>query len=332
MATPIGNVGTILYDSYAHLSSNREDLVDFIANIDPSETPLTVMLGSVKSKSTIHQWQKDVLKAVSTVGLVEGADFQIGSRAAPVRETNQCQIFGDDFAVTESQREENPAGFGDALTYQMELVTKETLRNIEATFMAAGTQTTGSLNVARQMKTLEDFITTNKYTGANYTGLAGDATHAGVFNANDINAFLNQIWDNGGKTDLLVMKGTYKRQLAQLTTSNTRNILASEKKIVVGIDVYDSDFGVLPVQLNRYSPQSANSASASANATDITGRIWFLQRSLIRIAWFRPLRSRLMGTRGDSTAGQIRAECTLEVANEKGLGVFTGVNNKSATT
>lgn len=30
----IGNVGTYLYDSYAHLGANREDLVDFIANID----------------------------------------------------------------------------------------------------------------------------------------------------------------------------------------------------------------------------------------------------------------------------------------------------------
>lgn len=328
----IGNVGTYLYDSYASTSSNRQDLVDFIANIDPDETPLTVLLGSVKAKSAIHQWQTDTLAATSTTGLVEGADFALNTLTAPVRVLNQCQIFGKDIAVTESQREEDPAGFGDAYTYQLEKGTKETMKNIERTLMAVVTASSGASGSVRQMKTLEDFITTTTRVGTNYTGLAGDATHAGVFNANDVNAMLNAIWDLGGKTDLIVMNGSYKRQFSALTTSNTRNVLAGDKKFVIGIDVYDSDFGLMPIQLNRYSPQSANTASASANATDITGRIWFLQRSVLRLAWFRPLRHRLMGVRGDSTAGQIRAEVTLEVANEKALGVFKGVNNKSAST
>lgn len=331
MAT-IGNVGTYLYDSYTNNSSNVEDLVDFIANIDPHETPLTVLLGRVKAKSTIHQWQTDTLEAVSTTGLVEGADFALNTLTAPTRVINQCMIFGKDIAVSESQRMENPAGFGDAMTFQVEKGTKETMRNIENALMADLTPTTGASGTPRVMKNLDDFITTTRYTGASYTGVTGDATHAGVFNANDINRILNDIWDQGGMTDLIVMDGAYKRQFSALTSPNTRNINASEKKVVVGVDVYDSDFGLIPIQLNRYSPTSANTASASTNATDVSGRIWFLQRSLVRIAWFRPLAFRPMGTRGDSTAGQIRAELTLEVANEKGLGVFTGVNNKSSVT
>lgn len=331
MAT-IGNVGTYLYDSYAHLSSNREDLVDFIANIDPYDTPLTVLIGKTTARSTIHQWQIDDLLAASTTGLVEGADFSLSTIEAPSRVINQCQIFGKDIAVTESQRQENPAGFGDAYTYQLEKGTRETMRNIEKTLMADVSATTGASATGRVMKTLEDFITTTVYTGASYTGVVGDATHAGVFNANDVNRMLNDIWDQGGKTDLIVMNGAYKRQFSALTTSNTRNILAEAKKVVVGVDVYDSDFGLMPIQLNRWATVSSNTASASANATDVSGRVWFLQRSLLALAAFRPLGHRLMGTRGDSTAGQIRAEMTLEVRNEKGLGVFTGVNNKSANT
>ena len=331
MAT-IGNVGTYLYDSYTWTSSNTQDLVDFIANIDPDETPLTVLLGKTRSRSTIHQWQKDTLAAISNAGLVEGADFALNTLTAPSRVLNQCQLFGKDIAVTEDQRMEDPAGFGDAMTYQLEKGTKETMRNIESTLMAVVTSGTGASGTGRVMKTLNDFITTTRKTGADYTAVVGDATHAGVFNANDVNKTLNDIWDQGGKTDLLVMNGVYKRQFSAMTTSNTRNILAEAKKVVVGVDVYDSDFGLIPIQLNRYSPQSANTASASANATDVTGRIWFLQRSLVRLAWFRQLGFRPMGTRGDSTAGQIRASVTLEVANEKGLGVMTGVNNKSANT
>lgn len=251
---------------------------------------------------------------------------------APSRLLNQTEIFGGDIAVTESERAENPVGFGDAYTYQLEKETKSVMIDIEVALMASGTATTGASGTARVMKTLEDFITTTKYTGASYTGLVGDATHAGVFNANDVNSILNDVWDLGGKTDLIVMDGAYKRQFSALTTSNTRNVLAADKKVIVGVDVYDSDFGLMPIQLNRHSPTSANTASASANATDISGRIWFLERAKVRIAWFRPLAHRLMGTKGDSTAGQVRAELTLEVANEKALGMFSGVNNKSSVT
>jgi hypothetical protein len=54
MAT-IGNVGTYLYDSYTRTSSNTEDLVDWIANVDPTETPLVVLLGKTQARSTYHQ-------------------------------------------------------------------------------------------------------------------------------------------------------------------------------------------------------------------------------------------------------------------------------------
>lgn len=331
MAT-IGNVGTYLYDSYTRTSANREDLVDWIANVDPTETPLVVLLGKTEAKSTYHQWQIESLRARNTRGIVEGADFSLSTLSAPSRVVNQTEIFGDDIAVTESERQENPAGFGDAFTHQLEKATKSTMIDIEVALMAAGTATTGTSAAGRVMKTLEDFITTTTYTGASYTGLAGDATHAGVFNANDVNAFLNLIWTQGGKTDLIVMNGAYKRQFSALTTSNTRNVLATDKKLVIGVDVYDSDFGLMPIQLNRWSPVSANTASATANATDVSGRIWFLERAKVRLAWFRPLAHRLMGTRGDSTAGQVRGELTLEVANQKALGVMKGANNKSAVT
>jgi hypothetical protein len=331
MAT-IGDVGSYLYKSYDSTSSNQQDLVDWIANIDPYDTPLTVLLGKTTARSVVHQWQTDSLAAASSTGVVEGLDFAIATLTAPSRVTNQCQIFGKDIGVTETQKAENPAGFGDAYAYQLEKGTREVMRNIEKTLMAAVSQSTGTSAAARQMKTLEDFITSNVFTGASYTGLTGDATHAGVFNANDVNRMLNDIWDDGGKTDLIVMNGAYKRQFSALTTSNTRNVLASDKKVVIGVDVYDSDFGLMPIQLNRWSPVATNTASATANATDVTGRVWFLQRSMIALAWLRPLNHRLMGTRGDSTAGQIRAELTLEVRNEKALGLFEGVNNRSSVT
>lgn len=319
---------TYIYDSYAWSSANREDLVDWIANVDPYDTPLMVSLGSTVARSTIHQWQTNTLLSVATRGqILEGADFSVGSQNVPSRVTNQCEIFGKDIAVSESQRAENPAGFGDTYAYELEKGTKETMRNIESALMNDGTPSTGSTAAGRVMKSLEEFITTTVYDATDYSEVVGTTATAGVFNAGDVNGMLEAIWTQGGKTDLIVLNGSYKRQFSALTTSNTRNILATDKKVVIGVDVYDSDFGMIPLQLNRWSPQSTNTSTATASASDTSGRIWFLQRSMVRLAWFRRLQHRLMGTRGDSVAGQIRAELTLEVGNEKALGVMTAVNN-----
>lgn len=331
MAT-IGNVGTYLYDSYANASSNQEDLVDWIANIDPYETPLTVVLGRTQSRSTIHQWQTDTLRARNTRGIIEGLDWAAPTHTAASRVTNQTEIFGEDLAVTETQRFEDPAGFEDAYAYQLEKATKSTMVDIESALMGASTAATGASATARVMKTLEDFITTNTKVSTDYATPGAATNAAGIFDRNDVDEFLNEIWDNGGNTDLIVVPGAQKRQISSFSTSNTRNILAEQKKVVIGVDVYDSDFGLIPIQLNRWCPTATNSSTATTTAAsgDVSGRVWFLQRSLVRLAWLRPLQHRLMGTKGDSVAGMVRAELTLEVGNQLGLGVFKGVNNKWA--
>lgn len=334
MSTNVGNVGSYLYASVGLTSANREDLIDWIANIDPYDTPLTVSLAKVRAAGVHHQWMTDALAATSTAGLNEGLDWEIPTLTSPTRVVNFCQIFGKDIAVTETQRAENPAGFSDAYAYQLEKGTKEVMRNIEATLMAAVTASTGGSATAsaRVMKSLETFITTNKYDSASYASSGSATTVAGIFGAADVNRILDLIWTAGGNPDLIVMGGAYKRHMSALTSPNTRNILAEQKKVVVGIDVYDSDFGLIPIQLNRWSPVATNATTSTNTSTDISGRVWFLTRSMVRLAWLRDLQHRLMGTRGDSTVGQIRAELTLEVGNQKSCGVFTGVNNKTANT
>ena len=220
--------------------------------------------------------------------------------------------------------------------------------DIEAAIMTSGTSATGASGTARVMKNLENFITSTVYVSTSYAGgtSASITGNAGIFGALDVNNILNDIWSLGGNTDLIVCNGAYKRQFSAMsgaaTGANVRNILATDKKIVAAIDVYDSDFGLIPIQLNRWSPVATNTGTATATIStstataagfnDVSGRIWFLQRSLVRLAWLRPLQHNLMGKRGDSTVGQVRAELTLEVGNQKALGVMKGVSNKSSVS
>jgi hypothetical protein len=60
--------------------------------------------------------------------------------------------------------------------------------------------------------------------------------------------------------------------------------------------------------------------------------MFFLSRAINRIAWLRPVHHELIGKRGDSVAGYVVGECTLEVLAEKANGRILSVNNKSAVT
>jgi hypothetical protein len=346
----VGNVGSYLYKAYDHTGANREDLADWIANISPYDTPLSNTLGRTVARSTYHEWLIDSLASVADRGIQEGKDWAAPTHTAPTRPVNWTEIFLKDIAVTETQREINAAGFSDAYAYQVEKATKEIMRERESALMNDGSTSTGGSGTAtttadvRVMKSLEEFITTTTQVSTDYvnSGTAlGTTAMAGFIGEADVNDMLQDIWTQGGNTDLIVAGAPYKRQISNFTANskNTRYISASEKELIVGIDVYDSDFGVLAVQLNRWSPVSTNTTYVTVTTTatttdgnDLQGRIWYLERAKVRIAELRPLKHRLMGTRGDSTVGQVVTECTLEVGNEAALGVMKGVNNKSLVT
>jgi hypothetical protein len=93
MATPIGNLGSDLYSAIGKASAIREDLADFVAMIDPFETPLTVVLPRTSAKNVLHEWLQDSLRARNTRGIVEGRDWEAPTHVAPTRETNHTEIF-----------------------------------------------------------------------------------------------------------------------------------------------------------------------------------------------------------------------------------------------
>jgi hypothetical protein len=93
--------------------------------------------------------------------------------------------------------------------------------------------------------------------------------------------------------------------------------------------MFDSDFGLLAIVVDRFVPQSTNSTTAGgASATDTRGTIFVLERAKNRFAWYDPIHHEYVGKLGDSINGIIVGEGTLEVLNEKANGMITSVNNK----
>jgi len=323
---------------FAPGSANREDLLDFITNVDPWETPAFTSFPKVKCDHVTHEWLTDTLAAATTAGGTEGRDFISEDRENRVRAQNVTQIFRKDIKVTNTQRAVNPAGVKDEYGYQIQKALKEIARDIESRlFAASGTSASGSTAAARLMKNLSDFYTTGAYTGGTtcYASFAnagtavsdgggtpwslpgGSASSCTLMTEDRFNGVLEVVFNNGGNPDkCFVFPGT-KRQISAFSGqgASRRNIAMTEKKLVASVDVYDSDFGLIQIVLDRWQRQDTTTIATSHAA--LTGEAIWLESGMNRIAFLRPLKHVHLAAVGDATRGMIAGELTLEVLSPK---------------
>ena len=295
--------------------------------------------------SHLSPWLLDSLAAVGTApndltGAIEGADWQYQATTQASRSFNVTMILRKDLGLSESQRAVNTAGFADQYAYEVQKATKELAIKLERCVFGALSTATGTSGTARVMKGLQAFTVTNiAFAGAQGGGTVGDATHDGQLNVYDFNEMLNVIYSAGGNPEQVYASPRIKRQISAFgvpgaTTGNVfaKNIAAVDKKLIGAIDFYDSDFGLIQVVLDRWVPESTNTTTATASATATGGGLFFLSRAINRLAWLRPVRHELVGKRGDSVAGLVVGEVTMEVLAEKANGWIKAANNKSAVS
>lgn len=331
--TAIGNAGVYKFGFLAGAGANREDLLDMITNVDPYDTPWVTQAPKVQANHVVHEWLTDTLGSVDTTGATEGADYAYDTTTTPSRVLNVTMILRQDIGVSETQRAVNPAGFKDAYAYEIQKATKRLAIKLEKIVFANLTTSTGNSASARTMKNFQTFITTNTAFAGNIGGaVTGAAATAGQLTVGDFNGMLQTIYESGGNPEQVYVSPVVKRQVSSFVVSQqNRNIAAVEKKLVAAIDLFDSDFGLIQVVVDRWIPQATNTGTAGATSSDVSGQMFFLQRSINRLAWLRPMAHSLIGKRGDSVAGIVVGEVTLEVLNEKANGRIVSVNNKLGT-
>ncbi len=278
---------------------NREDLTDIITNISPIDTPMLSNFGSEGVSATYHEWQTDSLATASTGGAVEGADPSITIPTATTRTGNYCQISQRTFGVTNTQQVVDHAGRSDEYGYQKMKKLKELARDIEIT-LHDGTGNSGTSAVARELKGVRSFVATSVETG---TGTGTEALTSSM-----VNDLLQTVWTAGGNPDAIFVNGFQKRQISSFTTPVTRNIEGDKYSAVIAI--YESDFGVQRVFLDRYS--TATEALA-------------LELDKFKVAYLRPASHLSLPDLGGGPRGKVEAEYTLVSRNEAASGKITGL-------
>ena len=281
---------------------NREDLSDVLTNISPTETPMLSRFGKVRAKNTYHEWLTDSLATATANAAIEGYDYSFSKVSSRTRTGAYTQIFQTPVEVSDSQRAVDTAGLEDEFAYQMAKKMKEHARDIEYALINA-TGNSGASGTARTLKGVLAWITTNVETGTG-TGSEGITTTM-------LDDALQAAWDQGGTPETCYANGWQKRKISALTTSNTRNINADMKEVVIGIDVYDSDFGRIKIVPDRFMTTSV---------------VAILQNDLWKIAEFRPTKKVDVAKIGSATRAVIESELTLESRNEAGSAKITGLS------
>ncbi len=317
---------------------NKESVMEAIVLTSPFDTPLLQMAPKVPAVHTTEEWLEDTLTAVAITGEKEGRDFSGEAIVAPVRKTNWTQIFGKDLHVSMTQMHLKSYGFTDTMAREVLDGTREVMRNIEnKIFAVSGAQTTTTVTAARLMKTLQDFIISNRF-GVTHTSLGGalDAQlSASALHEVTFNTLLQKVYEDGGNPNFVFVPPATKRAMSAWQGSPTavattaapvvHNLQQGGTQLGRAVTSYLSDFAMLNIVLDRWVPQAANTIIDFS--TSLGGAIFLLDLAKVEIAFLRPIAVVPMATRGDHVQSQITGELTIRVLAQAHMGVIQGISN-----
>jgi len=300
----------------------REDLVDVIYNISPTETPFMSSIGKTKATAVYHEWQTDSLAAATTNNAaVEGADASDATLSPTTRLGNYTQILQKTIKVSGTLDTVNKAGRKSEKAYQLAKASQELKRDLETILLSNQGRDAGSSNSsARKMGSLLSWIKTNSSAQTN----GADPTTIGVSTRTDGNTrtfteqllkdVVAEVFTSGGNPSVLMVGAAGKQKVSSFAgIGATRfNVTGAKPSTIIGAaDIYVSDFGNISVVPNRFMR---------------TRDALVLDPEYAAVAYLRPFQTNELAKAGDADKTQSLVECTLEVKNEAAHGGVFDLN------
>lgn len=232
----------------------REDLLDIITNLSPTETQLfTGLKRGKKATNTYHEFPVDTYAAVTGTSSdkkqVEGADWGDDAISNPTRKGNYTQIIKQTYKVTGTAQAVDVAGMTSPKAYQQAKALINWKHKAEWSIIH-GVKAAGNATTAREMGGLFDLTTTN--------AVAATTT----LNEQRLGNYIQLGWQNSSAKISEIYVGAFlKRVISGFTAGATKNMDASDKRLISAIDVYETDFGVAKLFLHRYIDSVVSSAN-----------------------------------------------------------------------
>lgn len=256
----------------------------------------------VKASATYVEWMTESLAAAAANKQIEGADYSFSKPTSRTRLGNWTQILSKTFEVSETQEAVDKAGVESEYARRMENAVKEIGRDVEYA-LVNGTGNSGASGTARELKGVLSFIATTVETGS---GTGTEALTEAMFND-----ALQDAYVQGGSPNMAYANGWQKRKISAFSTPSTRNIDAENKKLVAAVDVYESDFGLIEVKLDRWMP---------------TDQVALLEQDKWAVAVLRPIKVvQDIAKVASSRRGVVEGELSLISYNEAASAKITGL-------
>jgi len=294
---------------------NREDLIDMIYNVAPTDTPFLSGLKRTKASAIKHEWQTDTLATAANNKQLEGDDTAAEAVTATARLDNYCQISKKVFQISGTQEEVSKAGRKSEIAYQKAKKSQEIKRDMEYALTQNTTYAAGAAGTARQVRGLEGWIFTNDSLGA--TGVSPvpssntaptDGTQRALTESLLKNV-LQLVYTEGGNPGM-IMVGPFNKQAVSAFSGGSTVFNEAGKERVAAFDVYRSDFGTLKVVPNRFQRERT---------------AFVLDMQYWKLATLRDFKTEELAKTGDSEKWHIINEYTLESCNEKSSGAVRDI-------
>ena len=275
-----------------------DDILDFIINYSPTDTPLLSGLSKSTASGLYHEWLKDSFtRPTATTAQAEGMDVTMADLSGPSRVANYVQEITQPFMVSSKLKASGMIGAANALEYQKSKAL--TFWGMKAEYnLIYGTGTTGSSGVATEMIGLKKFISTN------YVSMPSGATITTKVLNDALALSFTTIKERNFE---LYSSIQVKRGISAFTTSATKYIMADEKRGIDIVDVYESDLGKV-----RMYPHRDLGTTVGTTATTL-----IINPNAFKVAYLEKPNFRDYPASGPYEAGYVYGSLTLEALDEK---------------
>jgi len=307
---------TNTYSRYTAATNVREDLIDKITQTNPEQTPVVSSFGTGTATNTLHEWQRDNLRAPNANNAaIDGDDATGTAKTPPLRVANICQIFQDTIITSDRANKVKKAGMRTAAAYFKAKAYKELQRDQEAMTVSSNPAVVGNNALAAKSGGLGVLIYTNAQhgvggsTSAHTSGAPTVAPVAGTpraFTEPLLKAGIQATYIASGITPpMVVLSPAHKSVFSTFAGIAVNRYQVSKKeqgRIIGGADVYMSDFGELEIVPNYVMAGSTN--------------VFLLNPEYGDTVYLRSFQATELGKTGDSMKEQVLVDATVRVTSE----------------
>lgn len=312
----------------------REDVLDVMVNLSPTRTPFFSGFSKGVARAVLHEWQVDSLSRSSDPDnpvvrcAKESSDFDFEELDCPCRVGNQVHILRRTGDVSWLQRAVATIGYADEYAYQVNRQMKKLaldtefalIHSVRGNSTQVAPQADGVCASPSGCRTMDGILAMAAWDENTYDCL-DDLKQGTVldYSGSPCEPLTPYLIDNlaqiqyhkGADAGNIWVNTTLKRRISSFYfAGQTRNSEAGDKKIINGVDVYDSDFGKKMINIHLDLPSDT---------------LLMLDEQYMGIAFAYPTRVKPLAQVSNSDKFGLEHALTLEGRALVAIGVISGL-------